>query len=78
MLGEYEMLDGNPQMLDEDFTKMFEVTSAQMQAAAKKYLTAERRDALVIQPAAAKGGEHPTPMPAHLPRRRKYSPNDPR
>jgi predicted Zn-dependent peptidase len=51
LLGQYELLDGKPEMVDRDFTNLFHVTSAQIQAAAKKYLTAARRDVLVIQPA---------------------------
>jgi predicted Zn-dependent peptidase len=51
LLGQYELLDGKPDMVDQDFTNLFKVTSAQIQAAAKKYLTMERRDVLVIQPA---------------------------
>jgi zinc protease len=58
LLGQYELLDGKPEMVDQDFTNLFKVTSAQIQAAAKKYLTAERRDVLVIQPAP------PAPGPA--------------
>ena len=50
-LGIYELLDGNPAMFDQDFTEGFKVTSAQIQAAAKKYLSAARRDVLIIQPA---------------------------
>jgi predicted Zn-dependent peptidase len=57
LLGQYELLDGKPEMVDQDFTNLFTVTSEQMQAAAKKYLTAARRDVMVIQPAlAAKEG----------------------
>jgi zinc protease len=55
LLGQYELLDGKPEMVDQDFTNLFKVTSAQIQAAAKKYLTAARRDVLVIQPAAPSG-----------------------
>jgi zinc protease len=51
IMGIYELLDGKPELFDQDFTKLFEVTSAQMQAAAKKYLTAGRRDVMIIQPA---------------------------
>jgi len=64
LLGQYELLDGKTEMLDQDFTNLFAVTSAQIQAAAKKYLTAARRDVLVIQPAPpttnepAKGGNN--------------------
>lgn len=50
LLGQYELLDGKPEMIDRDFTRLFEVTSAQMQEAAKNYLTAGRRDVLIIQP----------------------------
>lgn len=50
-LGIYELIDGNPAMFEQDFTEGFKVTSAQIQAAAKKYLTATRRDVLIIQPA---------------------------
>lgn len=51
LLGQYELLDAKPEMVDQDFTNLFQVTSAQIQAAAKKYLTAARRDVLAIQPA---------------------------
>jgi zinc protease len=51
LLGQYELLDGKPEMLDQDFTSLFAVTPAQIQAVAKKYLTAARHDVLVIQPA---------------------------
>ena len=53
LLGLYELLDGNPAMFDTDYTESFKVTSAQIQAAAKKYLTAARRDVMAIQPAPA-------------------------
>ncbi len=51
VLGQYELMDGNPALFDEDFASLFKVTSAQMQSAAKKYLTAGRRDVMTIQPA---------------------------
>jgi zinc protease len=57
LLGQYELLDGKPEMVDQDFTNLFQVTSDQIKAVAKKYLTAARRDVLVIQPAP------PTPPP---------------
>jgi zinc protease len=60
LLGQYELLDGKPEMLDQDFTNLFAVTSAQIQAAAKKYLIAARRDVLVIQPAPAPAPAGPT------------------
>ena len=51
LLGQFELLDGKPEMVDQDFTSLFAVTSTQIQAVAKKYLTAARHDVLVIQPA---------------------------
>lgn len=51
LLGQYEVLDGKPELLDEDYTSLFAVTGPQIQAVAKKYLTAARHDVLVIQPA---------------------------
>jgi len=51
LLGQYELLDGKPEMVDQDFTNLFAVNSAQIQAVAKKYLTAARHDVLMIQPA---------------------------
>jgi predicted Zn-dependent peptidase len=56
LLAQFEALDGKPEMLEQDFTNMFAVTGAQIQAAAKKYLTPERRDVLYIQPAPPAGG----------------------
>jgi predicted Zn-dependent peptidase len=53
LLGQYEIMDGKPELLDQDFTSLFAVTSQQIQDAAKKYLTPVRRDMLVIQPAPA-------------------------
>jgi predicted Zn-dependent peptidase len=51
LLGQHELLDGKPEMVDQDFTDLFAVTGPQIQVVAKKYLTAARRDVLVIQPA---------------------------
>jgi zinc protease len=51
LLGQYELLDGKPEMVDQDFTNLFKVTSKQMQDVAAKYLKAARRDVLAIQPA---------------------------
>jgi zinc protease len=51
LLGQYVLLDGKPDMVDQDFTNLFAVTSPQIQAAVKKYLTPARRDVLIIQPA---------------------------
>ena len=68
LLGQYELLDGKPEMVDQDFTNLFAVTSAQIQAVAKKYLTAARHDVLddSARAAAAKGGsEMRKPNVAH-------------
>jgi len=54
LLGQHELLDGKPEMVDQDFTNLFAVNPAQIQAVAKKYLTAARRDVLMIQPAPPK------------------------
>ena len=54
LLGQHELLDGKPEMVDQDFSNLFAVNPAQIQAVAKKYLTAARRDVLMIQPAPPK------------------------
>jgi len=59
LLGQYELLDGKPEMVDQDFTNLFAVTSDQIKDVAKKYLTAARHDVLFIQPA---------PQPAATPK----------
>ncbi|HTA46175.1 MAG TPA: pitrilysin family protein [Bryobacteraceae bacterium] len=61
LVGQYELLDGKPEMMDQDFTNLFKVTSPEIQAVAKKYLMASRRDVLMIQPAP------PTPAPKPAP-----------
>jgi zinc protease len=64
LLGIYELVDGNPALFDDDFTRFFQVTSAQMQAAAKKYLVAARRDVMFIQPQPPAPAAAPAPKPA--------------
>jgi zinc protease len=54
LLGQYEILDGAPELINTDMEKFLAVTSAEMQAAAKKYLTPERRSVLEILPAPPK------------------------
>ncbi|HZL57663.1 MAG TPA: pitrilysin family protein [Bryobacteraceae bacterium] len=51
LLGIFEVLDGDPAMIDRSYASLLEVTAQQVQAAAKKYLTASRRDVMVIQAA---------------------------
>jgi zinc protease len=51
LLGQYEILDGKPELINTDLEKVLAVTPAEIQAAAKKYLTPERRAVLEILPA---------------------------
>jgi zinc protease len=51
LLGQYEILDGKPELINTDLEKFLAVTSGEMQAAAKKYLTPEHRTVLDILPA---------------------------
>lgn len=55
LLGQYELFDGNPELINTELTDFLAVTPAQIQAAAKKYLTPERRTVLEIVPAPKKG-----------------------
>jgi zinc protease len=61
LLGQYEILDGAPELINTDMEKFLAVTSAEMQAAAKKYLTPERRSVLEILPAPPKPEAAPAP-----------------
>lgn len=63
LLGQYEILDGAPELINTDMEKFLAVSSAEMQAAAKKYLTPERRSVLEILPAPPKPEGAPTPAP---------------
>jgi predicted Zn-dependent peptidase len=49
LLGIYELMDGDAGFADRDYANLFAVTSEQIQAAAKKYLPAARRDALIVE-----------------------------
>jgi len=53
LLAEYEVLDGNPEYVNTELERFLTVTSEQIQAAAKKYLTPERRSVLDILPGPA-------------------------
>ena len=66
LLGQYEILDGAPDLINTDMERFLAVTSAQMQAAAKKYLTPERRSVLEILPAPV-----PPPKPEGAPKESK-------
>jgi len=56
-LAQYAVVDGNAELINTELDAMLNVTAAQIQAAAKKYLTPERRSVLEIQPAAAQGAQ---------------------
>ena len=55
LLGIFELLDGDPGLVDRDFAARLAVTSDQIQAAAKKYLTSARREVMVIEVAPPSG-----------------------
>src|SRR5574340_1854923 len=58
LLGQYETFDNDAGMLNTEMQRFMAVTPAEIQAAAKKYLTPQRRAVLEIQPApAAKEGK---------------------
>ena len=50
-LAQYAVADGNPELINTELDAMLAVTPAQIQAAAKKYLTPERRAVMEIAPA---------------------------
>ena len=58
LLGQYEILDGKPELINTDLEKFLAVTPAQIQAVAKKYLTPERRSILDIIPAPPEAAPH--------------------
>jgi predicted Zn-dependent peptidase len=59
-LAQYAIADGDPELINTELNAALGVTPAQIQAAAKKYLTADKRAVLDIQPApAAQGGPAP-------------------
>src|SRR5438874_13778991 len=51
LLGQYEMFDGNPELITAELDTFLAVTPEQIQAVAKKYLVPEKRVVLEIQPA---------------------------
>ena len=54
-LAQFELADGDPSLINTELDRILAVTPAQIQAAAKKYLVAEKRAVLEIQPAPAQG-----------------------
>ena len=57
MLGQYELLDGNPDFVNTELASFLAVTPEQIQAVAKKYLLPERR--FVLEIATAPRRENP-------------------
>jgi predicted Zn-dependent peptidase len=53
MLGQYELLDGNPDFINTELASFLAVTPQQVQAVASKYCVADRRFVLDIVPAPA-------------------------
>jgi predicted Zn-dependent peptidase len=51
LLGQYELLDGNPDFINTELGSFLAVTPAQVQAAARKYCVPEKRFVLEIAPA---------------------------
>jgi predicted Zn-dependent peptidase len=50
-LGQYELIDGNPDFINTEMASFLAVTADQIQAVARKYLVPERRFVLEIVPA---------------------------
>jgi predicted Zn-dependent peptidase len=53
ILAQYQIADGDPGLINTELDAMVAVTPAQIQAAAKKYLAADKRVVLEIVPAPA-------------------------
>ena len=56
-LGQYEIADGDAALINTEFERLLNVSAAQIQAAAKKYLTPARRAVLAVVPAPDKGAK---------------------
>jgi zinc protease len=55
-LGQYEIADGDASLINTELDRLINVSAEQIQAAAKKYLTTDKRAVLSVEPAPAKGG----------------------
>jgi zinc protease len=64
LLGQYELLDGDPGLLNTELNILSEVTAEQIQEAARRYLVATRRSVLEIVPEPAPGGDAAEEEPA--------------
>jgi zinc protease len=56
-LAQFQLADGDPNLINTELDRILAVTPAQIQAAAKKYLTADKRAVLEIQPAPEQAGK---------------------
>jgi zinc protease len=56
-LAQFQLADGDPNLINTELDRILAVTPAQIQAAAKKYLTPDKRAVLEIQPAPAQAGK---------------------
>ncbi|HWC96890.1 MAG TPA: pitrilysin family protein [Candidatus Sulfopaludibacter sp.] len=56
-LAQFQLADGDPELINTELDRILAVTPAQIQAAAKKYLTPEKRAVLEIQPAPGPAGK---------------------
>lgn len=56
-LGQYEITDGDAALVNTELDRMLNVSPAQIQAAAKKYLTADKRLVLSVETAQPKGAK---------------------
>jgi predicted Zn-dependent peptidase len=61
VLGQYEILDGKPELINTELDQFLAVTAPQIQAAAKKYVVPSKRTVLDIVPAPK---EQPSEKPA--------------
>jgi predicted Zn-dependent peptidase len=52
-LAQYEVADGDASLINTEFDRLLNVSAAQVQAAAKKYLSADKRTVLAVRPAPA-------------------------
>lgn len=56
-LGQYEITDGDASLVNSEFDRVLNVSAEQIQAAAKKYLTPDKRAVLAVKPAPAAAKE---------------------
>jgi predicted Zn-dependent peptidase len=67
LLGQFELLDGNPDLINTEMDGFLAVTPAQIQAVAKKYFDPDKRTVLDIQPAPEPPAPHDAAAPGAPP-----------